>query len=93
MTILEGCAPNLYRCLTKIQKDKKRPNVYAKEPHDLTHDPDSIRCFCVWWTSPASSMTEKGQKKKWPADLIEDYRNANKEGRAYLIKKYGEPQL
>lgn len=93
LTILEGCAPNLYRCLTKIQKDKKRPNVYAKEPHDLTHDPDSIRCFCVWWTSPASSVTGANNKKRWPADLIDDYMRANKEGREYLVKKYGEPQL
>jgi hypothetical protein len=37
LTILDGCAPTLFRCLQKIQKDKKRPNVYAKDPHDLTH--------------------------------------------------------
>ena len=37
LTILDGAAPELYRCLSKIQKDKNRPNVYAKDPHDLTH--------------------------------------------------------
>lgn len=37
LTIDEGAAPNLWRCLVNIQKDKKNPNVYAKEPHNLTH--------------------------------------------------------
>ena len=41
LTILEGAAPNLYKCLRKIQKDKKKSNVYAVDPHDLTHDVDS----------------------------------------------------
>ena len=90
LRIMEGAAPNLYRCLQKIQKDKRRPNVYAKEPHDLTHDVDSLRCFCVYWTSPAKA---KNQKKgvKWTEDMKEDYLNGNAEVKRYLIKKYGEP--
>ena len=91
-TILEGCAPNLLRCLQKIQKDKKKPNVYAKEPHDLTHDPDSFRYFCSWWTL-AAPKDEARRKKFWTSDRIEDYENANAEGKAYLIEKYGEPIL
>lgn len=90
LRILEGVAPNLYRCLQKIQKDKRRPNVYAKEPHDLTHDVDSLRCFCVYWTSPAKAKTKKNAVK-WTDDMKEDYRNANAETKRYLIKKYGEP--
>ena len=87
---LEGAAPNLYRCLQKIQKDKRKPNVYAKEPHDLTHDVDSLRCFCVYWTSPASSAKKKG-KVKWTKDQYEDYENANEEDKKRILKKYGEP--
>ena len=49
LTFAPRAAPNPYRCLQKIQKDEKRPDVYAKEPHDLTHDCDSLRYFCVWW--------------------------------------------
>lgn len=52
LTIDRDAAPNLYSCLIKIQKDKKRPDVYAKQPHNLTHDIDSLRCFCVYWTAP-----------------------------------------
>ena len=83
-------APNLYRCLQKIQKDEKRPDVYAKEPHSLTHDCDSLRYFCVWWTYPAK--TEKKEAKAvWEPDLYEDYENADETGRAHLIQKYGNP--
>lgn len=83
-------APNLYRCLQKIQKDEKRPDVYAKEPHSLTHDCDSLRYFCVWWTYPAK--TEKKEAKAvWEPDLYEDYENADEAGRAHLIQKYGNP--
>jgi hypothetical protein len=92
LTILEGCAPNLYRCLQKIQKDKKKPNVYAKEPHDLTHDPDSIRYFCSWWTI-APEVVDKKRRTFWTADRIEDFENASEEGKRYLIEKYGEPML
>lgn len=42
----EGC-PELVKCLKKIQKDKNRPNIAAKNPHELTHLPDSLRAFCM----------------------------------------------
>jgi hypothetical protein len=89
LTILKDEAPNLYRCLKKIQKDDKQPNVYAKKPHELTHDPDSLRYFCVWWTTAAE--VPKKSKVKWRNDLLEDYDNADSETRARMIKLYGEP--
>lgn len=91
LQFVEGAAPNLYRCLQKIQKDKNRPNVYAKEPHDLTHDVDSIRCFCVYWISPASA-SKNGKKRKWTWDMYEDYENASEEDKRKLLKIYGEPE-
>jgi phage terminase large subunit len=30
-----------------IQKDEKKPNDAANEPHELTHLPDSLRAFCA----------------------------------------------
>lgn len=87
LTIDEGAAPNLVRCLTKIQKDKNRPNIYAKEPHHLTHDIDSLRCFCVYWTSPARKSV---RKSKWTKSMIEDYNNASPDDKKYLIEKWGE---
>ena len=91
LTILEGSAPNLYKCLQKIQKDKKKPNVYAKDPHDLTHDVDSLRCFCVYWTIAAEAERKEKSKKIWTADLLEDYYNASEDDKAMLVARYGEP--
>jgi hypothetical protein len=90
LMFLEGATPNLYRCLQKIQKDKRNPNVYAKEPHDLTHDVDSLRCFCVYWTSPAAPSKQK-RDNSWTEDMYEDYQNANEKDKKLLIEKYGEP--
>lgn len=90
LTLLKGEAPNLYNCLKRIQKDDKQPNVYAKKPHDLTHDPDSLRYFCVWWTT-AAKPDRSSRKKKWRADMLEDYDNADAETRAKMISLYGEP--
>lgn len=84
-------APNLYSCLQRIQRDEKRPDVYAKQPHNLTHDPDSLRCFCVYWTAPADTHREY-KRVKWEDDLWEDYYNADEAGKQYLIEKYGEPE-
>jgi hypothetical protein len=53
LTIDEGAAPNLWKSLVNIQKDKNKPNVYAKTPHDLTHAPDSIRYFTAGRPTPA----------------------------------------
>lgn len=88
LSILDNKAPNLYRCLQKIQKDKKRENVYAKDPHDLTHDVDSLRCFCIYYIrSPKIELKE--HKKKWHRSLYEDYKNASREEREYLLTRYG----
>lgn len=88
LQFLDGEATTLYDNLTKIQKDKLRPNVYAKQPHDLTHAPDSIRCFCVWWVSAAKVEKEKINKNV-PADIREDYRNGNAEVKKIIREKWG----
>ena len=91
LTILEDSCPTLYKHLQKIQKDKNRPNVYAKDPHILTHVIDSLRCFGVWFDSP-EEVQDKVVYKEWTADMWEDYENANERDKKYLISKYGEPR-
>lgn len=90
LTILDGECPDLYRCLTKIQKDKRRPDVYAKDPHDLTHSVDSIRCFAIWWVR-SPEVDVESIETRCHASILEDIENASPEDRAYLIAKYGEP--
>ena len=90
LTAYGNCAPEAYRCLTKIQRDEKKPIVYAKEPHDLTHSVDALRYFCVYWINPAISVVS-GKKIKWTDDMREDYENANEETRKIIIETWGEP--
>ncbi len=93
LTFLKDTCPNLIRCLQKIQKDKNKPSVYAKQPHDLTHDVDSLRAFCVWWVIAPQADKKKSKKEKWSADLIEDFKHATKEIKELMISQLGEPRL
>jgi len=64
LTIDEGAAPELWHSLTNIQKDKRRTNVYAKEPHNLTHSVDGIRYFCA--SQPRiGKLAEKKSEKEY----------------------------
>jgi hypothetical protein len=56
---VEGTCSNLERCLTKIQKDKNKPNVYAKQPHELTHIVDAFRYFASGNKYEEIKVTEK----------------------------------
>jgi hypothetical protein len=47
LLVYEDAAPDLVRCLTKIQKDKNKPNEYSNTPHELTHIVDALRYFCI----------------------------------------------
>ena len=91
LTILNNCAPNLFDSITKIQVDDKKPNVYAKMPHNLTHAVDGIRYFCVYWTLPADVISNKSTRK-WTDDMWEDYKNASESNKRLLIERWGEPR-
>jgi hypothetical protein len=83
-------APNLLRCLKKIQHDERKPNVYAKQPHELTHAVDAARYFAIYWTNGAvNELNEK--RTRWREDQWEDYDNASPEDKAYLISMWGKP--
>lgn len=91
LTFLYGTSDKLIHDLQKIQKDKHKPTIYAKEPHDLTHLPDALRYFCTWWASPAANKAKAETRKRWSADLIYDWDHANKEMRELMREMYGEP--
>lgn len=59
LMLVEGACPNLERCLSKIQKDKNKPNVYAKQPHELTHIVDAFRYFASGNKYEEIKITEK----------------------------------
>lgn len=91
LQFLKDTCPETIRCLQKIQKDKAKPTVYAKTPHDLTHLVDALRYYATYWVTPA--LQSKTKKKKWPKDLLDDYKRASREVREMMVKKLGEPIL
>ena len=76
---------------SKKQKDEKKPEVYAKDPHELTHAIDALRYYCIYWTHGASNK-KNTKKRKWRPDQWEDYRNASTKDREYLRKIWGDPE-
>lgn len=53
MRFLAGTVPYLWDCLVKIQRDDRRPNDCANDPHELTHGPDALRAFAAGRPMPA----------------------------------------
>lgn len=91
ITFLYGTCDKLINDLQKIQKDKNKTTIYAKDPHDLTHLPDALRYFCTWWASPAAAEVRKSTGRRWSQDYLDDWDNANEEMRQLMRELYGEP--
>lgn len=81
----------LIKDLPALIRDPKKPTDCSKEPHEITHRPDALRYFAIYWWRPGEdNVSEK--KVQWTRDMYEDYANADAAGREYLIKKYGKPK-
>jgi phage terminase large subunit len=65
LQVYEGAAPNLVRCIKKIQRDEKKPNEYATEPHELTHIVDALRAYCAG--RPLSTPVQTKEETDAPA--------------------------
>jgi phage terminase large subunit len=63
LRIFRGCV-NLIRTLPLLMYDPKRPSDAATEPHEITHAPDAIRGFCVYWTSSAKKPDERADYER-----------------------------
>jgi hypothetical protein len=81
----------ILRCLPALTVDKIRPTDCANEPHEITHAPDALRGFAIYYAKP-KALEPKARVSRWSADMWEDYHSASTEEKQYLIKKYGEPQ-
>lgn len=57
---------NLIRCIPQLQHDEKKIGDVANEPHEITHGPDAIRGFCIYWTQEPLKVEVK---KKLPFAL------------------------
>ena len=90
LRIFNTCT-TLIKHLPMLQRDPKHPTDTCNEPHDITHAPDALRYFCVYWVKGAPD--KEVERVKYRPDLLEDYINASEEERKIMIKKYGVPML
>jgi phage terminase large subunit len=67
LMIFEDCK-DLIANLQDIQSDEKNPNDCAKEPHEITHNVDALRYFCISRTLP----TETPQEPTYPDEDDEE---------------------
>ncbi len=89
MKIFSNCV-TLIKHLPELQRDEKRPSDVANEPHEITHSPDALRYFAIYWVSPNGEAAPR--RVKYRRDHLEDYLNAGSEEiRKMLIKRYGGP--
>lgn len=89
--IFNNCK-KLIKHLPELQRDEKKPTDCATEPHEITHSPDGLRYFAVYWIRPAQDFSEK--RVKYRPDELEDYRNAKtQEERDLIIKRKGGKPL
>jgi len=96
----EGAPPRLHvfstcleliRTLPALTVDPLKPNDCRTEPHDITHAPDALRGFAIFYARPAP-VTSQAARTVWSADMWEDYHATDGQGRRYLTQKYGEPE-
>lgn len=68
LKIFSNCT-DLIKNLPLLQYDEKNPNDCANEPHEITHDPDALRGFCIMRQPPT---VELKKEKKDPFAEKED---------------------
>lgn len=83
---------HLIRTLSQICVDEKRAGDCKKEPHELTHAPDALRYFAIWYKEPAKKPeATEDRRREWTQDIYEDYLSGDADIRALIIRKYGRP--
>ena len=88
--IFANCG-KLIKHLPELMRDEKRPTDTANEPHEITHSPDALRYFAIYWTSPEEAPGAK--RVKYRKDILEDWINGDEDTREYIERRYGGPPL
>jgi len=90
LRIFSTCT-ELISCLPALIRDPLKPTDCATEPHAITHSPDALRGFAIYYSLPRRE--EDVARKRWTPDMWEDYYAADGAEREYLKRKYGEPTV
>ena len=85
---------NLIHSIKFIQHNEKNPNVYAKEPHNLTHAVDSIRYLATSYTYTPDRVAVPGVAREfhfsdYALDLGDYENNSNDEEDEFTIDMEG----
>ena len=89
LKIFSSCT-EIIATLPALTVDKVRPTDCSTEPHEITHAPDALRGFAVFYARPAE-REGAAVRRVWTRDMWEDYHGADEAGKKYLKRKYGEP--
>jgi phage terminase large subunit len=81
----------LIKNLPELMRDQKRPTDTANEPHEITHAPDALRYFAIYWTRPAEPAPPR--RVQYRADILTDWKRADPEMKKRIEKKYGGPPI
>lgn len=77
---------HLIRTLNTLMTDEKNPRDAAREPHELTHAPDALRYFAVYWYRPPDE--KKATPRLWTEDMWEDYYAVDDALRSHLERSW-----
>ncbi len=77
---------HLIRTLGAAMTDEKNPCDMAREPHELTHAPDALRYFAIWWYEPEHK--EKPLKRNWREDMWADYDAADQAQKERMERRW-----
>lgn len=83
--------PNLIKHLPMLEHDDKNYGDTMKEPHNITHSPDSLRYYAIQFHSTHRISESEEQQKRvvYPKDMLQDYRRSNPAGRAEIERIMG----
>ena len=84
--IFSNCE-KLIRHLPELMRDPKKPTDTMTEPHDITHSPDALRYFAIYWTRPNEAPAPK--RVRYRPDQLEDYYNASQDEREIIARRIG----
>lgn len=79
---------HLIRTMQTLLINEKNPRDAAKEPHELTHAPDALRYFAIWWFEPAEDKQPEPKTTHWTQDMWDDYNRATDAEREWMRKKW-----
>ncbi|MFA5562241.1 MAG: terminase family protein [Eubacteriales bacterium] len=86
------CCTELIKCLPMLQYDPARPTDTLITPHEITHAPDALRGFAIYFSRPAEEAVPEKPLSLYSPDLLADYEAASESERAYLRRRYGLPK-